>query len=293
MKNTLQLLRPQQWLKNIFVFLPLFFNHQLLNSTKLTEALLVFTAFSFISSSIYCFNDILDIEEDKKHPTKRHRPLASGSVSKAQAYIIMLILAFSAFSIPLLCFNKEKYIQISFLLLLYFAMNIAYCIKLKHIAIIDVFIISIGFVMRVISGGAATEIWVSQWIILLTLLLTLFLAFAKRRDDVLIFNSSKIKARKNIARYNLDFLNNAISIIASMTMICYIMWCVSEEVIQRMGTDRLYITSIFVLMGILRYLQATMVDAKSGSPTKILYKDHFIHICIAGWIITFYIILYL
>lgn len=293
MKNTLQLLRPQQWLKNIFVFLPLFFNHQLLNSTKLTEALVVFIAFSFISSSIYCFNDILDIEEDKKHPTKRHRPLASGSVSKAQAYIIMLILAFSAFSIPLLCFNKEKYIQISFLLLLYFAMNIAYCIKLKHIAIIDVFIISIGFVMRVISGGAATEIWVSQWIILLTLLLALFLAFAKRRDDVLIFNSSKIKARKNIARYNLDFLNNAISIIASMTMICYIMWCVSEEVIQRMGTDRLYITSIFVLMGILRYLQATMVDAKSGSPTKILYKDHFIHICIAGWIITFYIILYL
>lgn len=293
MKNTLQLLRPQQWLKNIFVFLPLFFNHQLLNNTKLTEALVVFIAFSFISSSIYCFNDILDIEEDKKHPTKRHRPLASGSVSKAQAYIIMLILAFSAFSIPLLCFNKEKYIQISFLLLLYFAMNIAYCIKLKHIAIIDVFIISIGFVMRVISGGAATEIWVSQWIILLTLLLALFLAFAKRRDDVLIFNSSKIKARKNIARYNLDFLNNAISIIASMTMICYIMWCVSEEVIQRMGTDRLYITSIFVLMGILRYLQATMVDAKSGSPTKILYKDHFIHICIAGWIITFYIILYL
>ena len=293
MKNTLQLLRPQQWLKNIFVFLPLFFNHQLLNSTKLTEALVVFIAFSFISSSIYCFNDILDIEEDKKHPTKRHRPLASGSVSKAQAYIIMLILAFSAFSIPLLCFNKEKYIQISFLLLLYFAMNFAYCIKLKHIAIIDVFIISIGFVMRVISGGAATEIWVSQWIILLTLLLALFLAFAKRRDDVLIFNSSKIKARKNIARYNLDFLNNAISIIASMTMICYIMWCVSEEVIQRMGTDRLYITSIFVLMGILRYLQATMVDAKSGSPTKILYKDHFIHICIAGWIITFYIILYL
>lgn len=293
MKNTLQLLRPQQWLKNIFVFLPLFFNHQLLHSTKLTEALVVFIAFSFISSSIYCFNDILDIEEDKKHPTKRHRPLASGSVSKAQAYIIMLILAFSAFSIPLLCFNKEKYIQISFLLLLYFAMNIAYCIKLKHIAIIDVFIISIGFVMRVISGGAATEIWVSQWIILLTLLLALFLAFAKRRDDVLIFNSSKIKARKNITRYNLDFLNNAISIIASMTMICYIMWCVSEEVIQRMGTDRLYITSIFVLMGILRYLQVTMVDAKSGSPTKILYKDHFIHICIAGWIITFYIILYL
>lgn len=293
MKDIILLTRPHQWLKNIFVFVPIFFNQKILTKGSLIEAFFIFIAFSFIASAIYCLNDLLDIDADRQHPIKKHRPLASGKISKLQAYVTMAILTILAISIPIILFEDKKQIQTTGIILLYFAINIAYCIKFKHIAIIDVFIISTGFVLRIIAGGIATDIWLSQWIILLTFLLALFLAFAKRRDDVIIFNKNGIKARKNIVRYNLEFLNNAISIIASMTMICYIMWCVSTAVIERMGTDKLYITAIFVLMGILRYLQLTMVDAKSGSPTKILYKDRFIHVCIAGWIAIFYVIIYL
>ena len=176
---------------------------------------------------------------------------------------------------------------------IYIVLNVGYCIRLKHVAIVDVFIIASGFCLRVAAGGAATDIWISQWIILQTFLLALFLALAKRRDDVVIFNQNGSKARRNINRYNLDFLNNAISIVATMTMMCYIIWCVSEEVIVRMGTNHLYITAFFALMGVMRYLQITMVDNKSGSPTKILIKDKYIHFCIAGWVITFLVLIYL
>ena len=283
------LLRPHQWLKNIFIFLPLFFDKKLLHGESLVAALWAFIAFSLAASSIYCLNDIMDIESDKKHPKKRLRPLASGKIKKSQAYAIMAMLIVASITIASLAFESQKLLGI---IAVYIIINIGYCIRLKHIAIVDVFIIASGFCLRVAAGGVATDIWISQWIILETFLLALFLAFAKRRDDVVLFNRDGSKARKNINRYNLDFLNNGISIVATMTMMCYIMWCVSDEVIQRMGTNLLYITAVFALMGVMRYLQITMVDNKSGSPTKILLKDRFLHFCIAGWITTFLFLIY-
>ena len=127
----------------------------------------------------------------------------------------------------------------------------------------------------------------------MTFLLALFMAFAKRRDDVVIYKKTGVKSRKKIDRYNLDFMNQILTVIATVTIVCYIMYSVSEEVIKRLGSTYIYVTAIFVLGGILRYLQLTMVDAKSGSPTKILMKDLFIQLCIACWIITFIIIIYL
>jgi 4-hydroxybenzoate polyprenyltransferase len=171
-------------------------------------------------------------------------------------------------------------------------MNIAYCVKLKQKAIVDVFIIAIGFVLRILMGGFATGIYISHWIILMTFLLALFLAFAKRRDDVVMYENTGVKARKNVDRYNLDFMNQAIGIVASVTMVCYIMYTVSEDVILRLDSHYVYVTSIFVLAGIIRYLQVTIVDVKSGSPTKVLMKDRFIQACVAGWMITFALILY-
>lgn len=182
--------------------------------------------------------------------------------------------------------------NLSFIILFYLVLNIAYCVKLKQIALVDVFIIAFGFVLRILAGSVATGIKLSQWIILMTFLLALFLAFAKRRDDVVIYEDTGVKARKNVNRYNLQFMNQAISIIASVTMVCYIMYTVSDEVIERMNTSYLYVTSIFVLAGLIRYLQITIVDVKSGSPTKVLMNDRFIQCCIAGWIITFFLILY-
>lgn len=172
-------------------------------------------------------------------------------------------------------------------------MNIAYCVKLKQIAIIDTIIIATGFVLRILIGGIVTQIWISEWLILMTFLLALFLAFAKRRDDVVIYTNTGVKARSNINRYNLDFMNQAISIIAAITIVCYIMYTVSDEVVQRMESSHLYLTSIWVIAGILRYLQLTIVDVKSGSPTKVLMKDRFTQLCIAGWIASYFVILYI
>ena len=286
----ISLIRPHQWLKNIFVFLPLFFDKKLLHIDYIVNAIWAFAAFSLAASAIYCLNDIMDIEADKRHPKKRLRPLASGKITKAQAYVIMVILILASLAIACIAFEDKSLLAI---IAIYIVLNIGYCIRLKHIAIIDVFIIASGFCLRVAAGGVATDIWISQWIVLQTFLLALFLAFAKRRDDVVIYNRDGSKARKNINRYNLEFLNNAISIVATMTMMCYIMWCVSEEVIARMGTNQLYITAAFALMGVMRYLQITIVDNKSGSPTKILLKDRFIHFCVAGWVTTFLVLIYL
>jgi 4-hydroxybenzoate polyprenyltransferase len=171
-------------------------------------------------------------------------------------------------------------------------MNLVYCVRLKQIAVVDVFIIAIGFVLRVLIGGFATGIYISHWIVLMTFLLALFLAFAKRRDDVVMFESTGMKARKNVDRYNLDFMNQVIGVIASITMVCYIMYTVSEEVVRRLHCQYVYVTAIFVLAGIIRYLQVTIVDVKSGSPTKVLMKDRFLQLCILGWIATFAVILY-
>ena len=171
-------------------------------------------------------------------------------------------------------------------------MNIAYCVKFKQIALLDVLIIAMGFVLRIVAGGLATGIILSHWIVLTTFLLALFLAVAKRRDDVAIYETSGVKARKNVVRYNMDFLNQSIGILGSITIMCYILYTVSNEVVERIGSRYLYATSVFVLAGILRYMQLTLVDRKSGSPTKVLLHDHFIHVCIIGWILAFTFILY-
>ncbi len=286
----LSLIRPQQWLKQIFIFLPLFFDKKLLDIDYFADALYAFVAFSLAASAIYCLNDIMDIEADKQHPKKCLRPLASGQISKTQAYATMALLIISSLAVSYFAFESFKLLGI---IISYVILNIGYCIKLKHIAIVDVFIIASGFCLRIAAGGAATDIWISQWIILQTFLLALFLAFAKRRDDVVLFNRNGCKTRRNINRYNIEFLNNAISIVATMTMMCYIMWCVSDDVIARMATNQLYITAIFALMGVMRYLQITMVDNKSGSPTKILLKDKFIHFSVVGWVVTFLVLIYL
>jgi 4-hydroxybenzoate polyprenyltransferase len=292
MKAIIILLRPHQWLKNLFVFLPLFFNGHIAECDFLFPTVMVFFAFSFAASSIYCFNDIWDMEADRLHLEKCGRPIASGVVSKGKAYGIMTVMIVSSLIIVYFFLEVVKW-SVTGIILCYYLLNILYCIKLKYVVIIDVFIIAVGFVLRVFAGGIVTGIFISQWLILMTFLFALFLAFAKRRDDVAIYVKTEIKTRKNTNRYNLEFMNQVISIIAAIIMVCYIMYTVSDEVIRRLESPYLYITSVFVLAGIIRYLQLTIVDVKSGSPTKVLIKDIFIQLCVMGWIIAFLIIIYL
>ncbi len=294
-RQIITLIRPHQLVKNIFVFTPLFFDRHVTDWHYVWPCLVAFIAFCLAASGIYCFNDIHDADADRQHPVKCMRPVASGAVSKQTAYVTMSIVWILAIMLVAWACIYSGRIRIGMIgtLLLYVVMNVAYCIKLKQIALLDVFMIAIGFVLRVAAGGMATGIILSHWIVLTTFLLTLFLAVAKRRDDAAIYETTGVKARKNVECYNMDFLNQSIGVLGSVTIVCYILYTVSDEVVERMGSHYLYVTSVFVLAGIMRYMQITLVDRKSGNPTKVLLQDHFIHVCIIGWISAFTIILYL
>lgn len=285
------LLRPQQWVKNAFIFLPLFFHGDLANGKMLLNAVIAFFCYSFVASSIYCFNDIYDVEADRMHPKKCKRPIASGEVSIPQAYGLMAVMLLMSLLLAFVALPQTS-VQVIGVICFYYVMNILYCVKLKQIALVDVFIIAVGFVLRVILGGVVNGIELSQWIVLMTFLLALFLAFAKRRDDVVLYQKTGVLPRKNVNRYNLDFMNQAITIVATITLVAYIMYTISDDVMQRLGSRYIYLTTVFVLAGILRYLQITIVDVKSGSPTKVLMHDRFVQLCIVGWILSFLLLIY-
>lgn len=293
LRSAIALIRPQQWIKNVFVFVPLFFSGHLFDMQLLLDSVYAFLSFSLAASSIYCLNDIRDVEADRVHPRKRLRPIASGRVSVLQGYMLMVLLIAASFGITFTLGNPGHAAEVSLVIAVYYLLNIAYCLKLKQIAIIDVAIISTGFVLRLVVGGAATGIELSQWIVIMTFLLALYLALAKRYDDVVIYETSGSKARTNIHRYTSQYLRQAMTFVATIALVAYILYTVSPEVTDHVGSNYLYITSVFVLLAILRYLQCSLVDKQSGSPTKLLVHDRFLQGCIACWIITFGLILYL
>ena len=290
MKKTLLLIRPQQWIKNGFVLIPMFFGGRLLNVDDAIASVVTFFAFSFVASAIYCFNDIIDVEADRRHPVKCHRPIASGAVSVPTAYALMVIL--TLLSALLLFFLPQRAGETAGIVAFYFLLNMAYCLWLKRHAIIDVCTVAFGFVLRILAGGMACDVAVSNWLVAMTFLLALFLSFAKRRDDVLRMNETGEPPRRNTIRYNLTFVNQAITVTGTVTLVCYIMYTVSPEVVSRFHAPYLYLTSIFVLVGLLRYMQLTVVDEVSGDPTKILLRDRFTQAIVVAWIMSFLLIIY-
>jgi len=288
-----RLIRPAQWLKNAFVFCPVMFGGKLFEIQPLLSTVITFVAFSLAASSIYCYNDICDLADDIRHPVKCHRPIASGAVSVAQAYGLMILLfILSMGCCALLLSMGADAVSVGSIIFFYWLMNIGYCAKLKQYAVIDVCIVAFGFVLRLFAGGLATSIVLSKWIVLMTFLLTLFMSLAKRRDDVLRMEQTGEAPRKNTIHYNMTFINQSITITAAVTLVCYIMYTVSPEVIAAFHNDYLYLTSIFVLVGILRYLQIAVVEKKSGNPTKIFLHDRFIQLDVLAWFIAFLVIIY-
>lgn len=290
-KAYLRLIRPHQWVKNFFVFIPMVFGGSLLSAQALTQAAWVWLAFSMAASSIYCLNDVVDAPADRRHPAKRNRPVASGRVSMRNALLLAALLFVTAFMLPLLTLTVGK-LETTGVMAAYWLMNVAYCTRLKRYAILDVCIVAMGFVLRILAGGEATQIVPTHWLVLMTFLLSLFMSLAKRRDDVLRMEKTGEAPRANTMRYNLTFINQAITITASVTLVCYIMYTVSPEVTARLRSPYLYLTSIYVLLGLLRYLQIAVVDEKSGDPTKILLRDRPTQIIVAAWLATFLIIIY-
>lgn len=291
MKSILKVIRPHQWIKNTFVFLPLFFGQQLTDTGLLLNAVITFFAFSFAASSIYCFNDVIDVEADRRHPVKCKRPVASGAVSETEAYAMMLaMLGLSMATLTFLSKGQEVTMGV---IASYWLLNITYCWRIKRYAIIDVCVIAFGFVLRILAGSTSTGIVASHWLVMMTFLLTLFLSFAKRRDDVLRMMKTGESPRQNTSRYNLTFINQAITITGSVMLVCYIMYSVSPEVVQNFGTPYIYLTSGYVILGLLRYIQLAVVDEKSGDPTKVMLHDHFMQLIVAAWVLTFLAIIYI
>lgn len=287
-KDYITLMRPKQYLKNIFIFAPLFFAMPIDHPALLIHSVLAFIVFSIMASAVYILNDFFDIENDRLHPKKKFRPLAAGKVSGKSALFLMAGLMLTSVAICLAFLNT----QVLTLILLYLGINVIYTAKLKHISLIDIFIISTGFVIRLFVGSTASGLELPYSIILMTFLLSLFLSFAKRRDDVMILMETGHKMRKNISGYSLEFIDSAMSMISSIILVSYIMYTISPEIIAKHHTDKLYLTSVFVILGILRYKQITFINKNSGVPTEILMKDKFIQLSIAFWITSFLLIKY-
>jgi decaprenyl-phosphate phosphoribosyltransferase len=287
-RSVLHLMRIHQWSKNLFIFLPAFFALKLLDGGVINNLFIAFVGFSLLASAVYVFNDMLDIENDKLHPTKKNRPMASGMVKKNEGIILIIFLLLSSFALFIALRNTAVIV----IALIYLVQNIFYTVKLKDIAILDIMLIATGFVLRILIGGAASDTQLSHWIILMTLVLALFLALAKRRDDVYNYVHTGKKARKNLQGYNLEFLNVAITVMSTIVIVCYVMYCLSPEITARFG-DNIYLTSFFVILGVLRYLQLTFVWLITGSPTTVLLKNVFLQVILFGWILSFFLIIYL
>ncbi len=288
MLKYIHLIRVHQWLKNFFVFAPLFFSGSLFDVDKFISCTFAFLIFSLNASSLYIINDYMDIEKDRLHPAKSKRPLAAGTVTKVTAMSLFCFLAITSFVLSYFI-NKNLTIVLG----IYFLMNLFYSFGLKKISLIDIFIISIGFVLRVTAGGVVGEIEISYWLYIMTFLIALFIAFAKRRDDVLLEKETGEQMRKSISGYNLEFISSAISILCGILVVSYLLYITSPEIISRFQNKHAYISTVFVIMGILRYLQITLVEGKSGSPTKVLIGDLFLQTTVILWMLFFAVIIYI
>lgn len=288
LKNIILLARPHHYVKNLFIFLPAFFAFKIDDPALIWKTLIAFAAFSLTASAVYILNDWKDQEEDRKHPVKRSRPIASGEVGTPGAFMLFGIFLFAGAVLALISST-----QIFFIIAIYFLLNVAYSLKLKHVPIIDISIISTGFVLRLFVGAEAAEVDLSHWIIVMTFLLALFLSLAKRRDDVIIYLNSDKKVRKVIDGYDLKFLDSAIVMTSSIVVLAYILWSLSPEVSSRLSSGNTFLTAIFVVLGILRYMQITFVEEESGNPTRVMLKDKFIQMSLLGWVASFVWILYL
>ncbi len=286
LRHLIRLIRVEHWVKNLFLFIPAFFAGRLFEPAVLLRAVLGFVAFSLIASAVYVLNDLVDAPQDRNHPGKSSRPIASGAVSQRQGIGLVVLLLGGGVALALT-------LDLSFLLigLLYFVINLFYSFSLKHIALIDVSLIGLGFLLRVFAGGAVTGVAVSHWLIVMTFLLALILGLAKRRGEYLIATGGQ-SFRKALEGYNLPFLDQSMVVCSTVAIVAYLMYCFSPEVTERIGSDKIFYTAFFVVLGILRYLQLTLVFEKTESPTRALLRDVFLQVVLLGWIGCFAWLLY-
>ena len=288
LKYVLLSMRPEQWIKNFFVFTALLFSKNLLNPSKGIEAIIGFTIFCMITGCAYMINDLVDLEKDKLHPVKSRRPLASGKLKKDTAVKIIVLVCLASLFFAF-------YINVFFgvVVLAYFLLNVGYSIYLTNIVIIDVLSIAAGFVLRVLGGAAIISVVASQWLILCTILLSLFLGFSKRRHELILLEGSATSHRKVLEHYSPYFLDQMIAVVTASTLICYALYTMSKDTVEKLGTSKLIYTIPFVLYGIFRYLYLVHQKEEGASPTEIMFADKPMIIDICLWVISSVVFIYI
>ncbi len=287
--ETIKLLRPKQWLKNFFVLAPLIFSKGLFSSSSDLAAIKGFVIFCLVASSVYIINDIRDVEADRAHPLKRKRPIAAGTISPANALIIVVLLL--ALSSIVAIGMDEKFLLV---IGTYLGLNIAYSLKLKEVVLLDVFIIAAGFMMRVLAGAYAIQVEVSSWIVLCTMFIALFLGFAKRRGEIMMLGKQRGEnERKVLSDYQVAFIDQMLTIAAAGTVISYALYTVSARTLEVLGTDKMIYTTVFVLYGIFRYLHLVHTGVTTENPTGALTSDSAIVVTGILWILACVTLIYI
>ena len=289
MKEYLKLIRVKHWLKNILIFLPLFFSQRLLNTELLIKSIMGFLIFSLTSSVVYVINDLNDIEKDRQHPLKKKRPLASGAIAKEKAIVTIIILFMFIIMTMLLLWKNENNIFIFIVPVVYLIINILYSKGLKNIPIIDVGIIVIGFILRVVYGGIITDVEVSKYLYLMIIFGSFYLGFGKRRNEII--NNGE-KGRKVLELYNKVFLDKNMYVALSLAIVSYTLWCVDPTTISRIGNDYIFWT-IPLLMIILQMYSLNIEGNSSGDPIEVVLSDKKLLISAIVYILVMAIILYL
>jgi 4-hydroxybenzoate polyprenyltransferase len=287
LKSLARLARPKQWLKNGVVLASVVFGGVAGDPAKLLDAFLAMAVFCLVSSAVYAFNDLLDREQDRQHPHTRKRPLASGEVSPKQAIIMIVLLLLGGAVGPLVLGMKFGLVMAGYLIL-----NVLYSLFLKHIVIVDVMSIALGFVLRAYAGAVAVGVPVSKWLLITTLLLALFLAFGKRRHELVLLEEDAASHRAILGRYSPYLLDQCIGVTTASVVVMYMLYTFSPEVATKLGTENLFLTIPFAVYGIFRYLYLIHKEDKGGDPTMVLIGDRPILITVILWLLTVIAVLY-
>lgn len=280
-------MRIQQWVKNLFIFAALIFSGHLFKLYDLWLTAAGFIVLSFASSAVYLFNDVVDSEKDKLHPEKSHRPIPSGKLQPSTAISVFFLFT----TLSLICaYLINPYFGM--IVLIYILTNIAYSFWLKSLVIIDVMTISFGFVLRVVSGAIIINVPTSEWLIICTILLSLFLGFSKRRSELVLLENTANTHRSVLTKYSPHFLDQMIGIVTASTVMSYALYAISEETILKFGTKYLIYTVPFVLYGIFRYLYLVHKKQEGGNPTHTILTDLPLIINVLFWVLVSSVIIY-
>jgi 4-hydroxybenzoate polyprenyltransferase len=285
--NLLISVRPGEWTKNLFVFAGLLFGQRLTDPIAVERAGIAFLIFCALAGVVYLVNDVADRERDRQHPRKRNRPIASGALSVPLALGTAAVLATAALGAAWWLGRDFGVVASAYVLLL-----VLYSGPLKHVVIIDVLTIAIGFVLRVVAGAVAIEVPISQWLLICTILLALFLALSKRRHEIVLLADGAIGHRRILEEYSPYLLDQMIGVVTASTLMAYVLYATSHETAERFGTSLLGLTIPFPLYGIFRYLYLVHRKEGGGSPAELLLNDRPLLACVALWAIAVAVIIY-